>query len=84
MYLVNVHCLTCDSVCEVGRCQVAPIESEDVQGVVLLVVPGEDDVALVGDVEKLHSEGEIVSRGPDGPHVLSFLHTVDVDGACVG
>ena len=58
----------------------ATIESEDVQGVVLLVVTGEDDVALVGDVEELHGEGEIVSRGPDGPHVLTFLDTVDVDG----
>ena len=62
----------------------ATVEGEDVQGVVLLVVPGEDDVALVGDVEELHGEGEIVSRGPDGPHVLSLLDTVDVDGACVG
>ena len=59
----------------------ATIESEDVEGVVLLVVAGEDDVALVGDVEQLHGEGEIVSRRPDGPHVLPLLHTVDVDGA---
>ena len=62
----------------------SPIESEDVQGVVLLVVAGEDYVALVGDVEELHREGEIVSRWPDGPHVLPLLHTVNVDGACVG
>ena len=79
-----MSCLTCNSVCQVGRCQMATIKREDVQGMILLVVPGEDDVALVGDVEELHSEGEVVSRGPDGPHVLTFLHTVDVDGACVG
>ena len=58
----------------------ATIEREDVQGVILLVVPGEDDVALVGDVEELHGEGEIMSRGSDGPHVLTLLDTVHVDG----
>ena len=41
---------------QVGGGQVSPIESEHVQGVVLLVVPSEDHVALIRDVEELHGE----------------------------
>lgn len=59
----------------------SPVESEHVEGVALLVVPCEDDVALVRDVQELHGEGEVVSGWSDGPHVLALLDGVDVDGA---
>ena len=64
--------------------QVPAIEGEHVQGVSLLVVACEGHVTQAAHADQLHGEAEVMSLRPQGPHVLTLLHTVHIHRAVPG